>query len=57
MQNLEIHTKLPLNQSLNPNRINLCFPIKIIKSTNTAQSIDATIITVNSFLAQCTKES
>lgn len=45
----EFRIKLPTNQYINPNNIQLCFQIKIKKKTNNAICINPDMITVNNF--------
>ena len=49
MQNFEFNTLLPANHYTNLNSMHLCFPTKILKNTDPAQSICPDLITVNNF--------
>ena len=50
IEQLDFQIQLTDNYYINPNSIHICFPIKILKKSNTALDIDADIILVNSFL-------
>ena len=56
MEQLDFQSQLTDNYYLNPNSVHICFPIKIKKNTNTAQDIDADLITVNNFLLILSKK-
>ena len=56
MEELDFQIQLTDNCYLNPNSVHICFPIKIKKNTNSAQDIDADLITVNNFFAHFVKE-
>ena len=51
MEQLNFQIQLEDNYYLNPNSVHICFPIEIKKKKNTAQDIDAYLITVNNFCA------
>ena len=56
MQNIEFHILLPANDYINLNSMHLCFPIRVLKSTNPTQNIRTDLIIVNNFLAHWIKE-
>ena len=56
MEQLDFQIQLTDNYYINPNSIHICFPIKILKKSNTAQDIDADMISVNNFFAHFVKE-
>ena len=56
MQNIEFHILLSANDYMNLNSMHLCFPIKVLKSTNPTQNIRTDLIIVNNFLAHWIKE-
>ena len=49
MENLEFQMVLINNYYTNPNRIHICFPMKIGKSLNESSDIDTDVIPVNNF--------
>ena len=56
MEELDFQILLANNYQINPNSIQLCFPMKIKKATNEATDIDRDLITVNNFFAHLIKE-
>ena len=56
MEQLDFQSQLADNYYINPNSIDICFPVKIKKKWNTALDIDADMIPVNSFFAHFVKE-
>ena len=56
MEQLDFQIMLTDNYYVNPNSINLCFPMKIKKATNMLADIDSDMITVNSFFGHLVKE-
>ena len=50
MEQLDFQIQQTDNYHINPNSIHICFPVKILKKSNTALDIDADIILVNNFL-------
>ena len=56
MRLLDFQILLTENCYVNPNRIHICFPIKIKKKTNKDADIDSNMTTVNNFFAHWIKE-
>ena len=56
MKLLDFQILLTENCYVNPNRIHICFPIKIKKKTNKDADIDSNMTTVNNFFAHWIKE-
>ena len=56
MEELDFQILLIDNYNLNPLSINICFAMKIKKSTNNSSEIDSDITTVNNFFAHFIKE-
>ena len=56
MEQLDFQIQPTDNYCINSNSIHIFFPIKIKKKTNTAQDIDAYLITVNNCFAHFVKE-
>ena len=56
METLEFQIMLTNEYYTNPNKIHICFPIKIKKATNEANDIGDDLITVNNFFAHLVKE-
>ena len=51
LRTLEFNIKLPTNQSINWNSVDICHLIQIKKKTNNANNTDMTMMTVNMFFA------
>ena len=56
LKTAEFNIQLSSNQYMNFHNVHLVFPMKIKKSTNVANNLTATDITVNNFFAHWTKE-
>ena len=56
-EQMDFQILLTENYYVNPNNINLCFPIKIKKKSNNSSDIDSDLITVNNFFAHWIKET
>ena len=56
MEQLDFQIMLTDNYYVNPNSINLCFPIKIKKATNMLADIDSDMITVTNSFDHLVKE-
>ena len=56
MEQLDFQILLTGNYYVYPNSIHVCFPKKILKSSNQNSNIDADLITVNNFFAHFVKE-
>ena len=56
MKQLDFQILLTKNCNVNPNRMHICFPIKIKKKTNKNADIDSNMRTVNNFSAHWIKE-
>ena len=55
-EQLDFQILLSENYYVNPSNIHLCFPIKILKSSDKDADIDDDLITVNNFFAHLVKE-
>ena len=56
MDKLDFQIFLTDNYYVNPSSIDICFPMKINKSTSQTTDIDSDLITVNNFFAHLIKE-
>ena len=55
-EQLDFQILLTENYYVNPANIHICFPIKILKSSDNTADIDSDLITVNNFFAHWVKE-